>query len=277
MKTQNNVELNTILMNSVYKIEGKSMDDPTKIVRGTGFIIGKRDSDTSQMALIVLVTAKHVLDDIGGEFAYLKLRYKNTDTSYNEFVQQIRIRNENEKCWYIDEDQSIDIAALPISLPEKFLEYFGNYFLSDELLATDSAISLLELHPGDEVFSIGFPLGIGSNYFGFPLLRSGKIASYPLLPTSTYKTMLIDMNVFEGNSGSPVYICENSRIIQNNKIVFEVIAILGVLTTSIKQISYIEYQNMSIEEKIPLGLGGVVPSSYLLKILQKIETDTDIK
>lgn len=272
--SQEKLDLNTILMNSVYKIEGRSIDDPNKIIRGTGFIIGKKiENDTSGLSLFVLVTAKHVFEDIDGESAFLKLRIQNSDTSYQEFLYEFPIRIGTKRIWFEDDDPNIDIAAVPIPLPEDFIKYFEKYFLSEEMLASDSLMNLFSLHPGDEVFSIGFPLGIGSNYFGFPILRSGKIASYPILPTSIYKSMLIDLNVFEGNSGSPVYIYENLRFFEDFGPLRNVGVILGVLTTSIKHISFREYENLSIEEKTPLGLGGVVPSSYLLKLLKKVNVD----
>jgi S1-C subfamily serine protease len=67
--------------------------------------------------------------------------------------------------------------------------------------------------PGDEVRCLGFPLGIESNEAGFPVLRSGKIASYPLTPTEKTKSFLVDLRVFKGNSGGPVFFVENNRLV----------------------------------------------------------------
>jgi hypothetical protein len=59
--------------------------------------------------------------------------------------------------------------------------------------------------PGDNLKCLGFPLGRESNPAGFAILRTGDIASYPLLPTAQTKTFLMDFRVFKGNSGGPVY------------------------------------------------------------------------
>ena len=40
---------------------------------------------------------------------------------------------------------------------------------------------------------------------------SGRIASYPITPTSKTRTFLLDFEVFEGNSGGPVFLYERIR------------------------------------------------------------------
>ena len=83
--------------------------------------------------------------------------------------------------------------------------------LPTSILADDSTLSKLGIHPGDELECLGYPLGATSNAAGFPILRSGRIASYPLLPTAVTKTFLLDMRVFKGNSGGPVYFVQSNR------------------------------------------------------------------
>jgi hypothetical protein len=87
---------------------------------------------------------------------------------------------------------------------------------STELLADDKMIEQFEIHPGDELKCLGYPLGLESNNAGFPVLRSGKIASYPLLPTASTRTFLFDFRIFKGNSGGPVYFDEHNRGYQGN-------------------------------------------------------------
>lgn len=79
------------------------------------------------------------------------------------------------------------------------------------VFADDDALREYEIKPGDEVRCLGFPLGVASNEAGFPVLRSGRIASYPILPTEKTKSFLLDFRVFEGNSGGPVYFVERYR------------------------------------------------------------------
>ena len=55
------------------------------------------------------------------------------------------------------------------------------------------------------MMALGFPQGLSANEAGFPILRSGRVASYPLAPSAAFPTFLLDFRVFPGNSGGPVY------------------------------------------------------------------------
>jgi hypothetical protein len=61
------------------------------------------------------------------------------------------------------------------------------------------------------MFALGYPRGLSANKAGFPILRSGRVASYPLGPASRYPTFLLDFAVFAGNSGGPVFIDDGGR------------------------------------------------------------------
>ena len=76
--------------------------------------------------------------------------------------------------------------------------------LSPDSLVTDKSLDELEFHPGDEAHLLGFPAMVGTPG-GFPILRIGRIASYPLTPMKTVKEWVFDAHVINGNSGGPVY------------------------------------------------------------------------
>jgi hypothetical protein len=80
-----------------------------------------------------------------------------------------------------------------------------------KMFADGDALKEYEIKPGDEVRCLGFPLGVASNDAGFPVRRSGRIASHPILPTEKTKSFLLDFRVFKGNSGGPVYFVERYR------------------------------------------------------------------
>jgi len=81
----------------------------------------------------------------------------------------------------------------------------------DQPVADDDMLSEFEVNPGEELICLGYPFGAESNTGGFPILRSGRIASYPLLPTESTKALLFDFPIFPGNSGGPVYLSSNNR------------------------------------------------------------------
>ena len=61
------------------------------------------------------------------------------------------------------------------------------------------------------MMALGFPKGLSSNRAGFPILRWGRVASYPLTPASAFPNFLLDFRVFDGNSGGPVFMADPKR------------------------------------------------------------------
>ena len=246
---QRNFELNTILMNATFRIEGSSKT-------GTVFIIGKPSKKDSTKAFYVMVTANHVLDDIKTDLATLYLR-KNVDNNYSLYPYPVRIRNNGTPLWTKNPDA--DVAAMYIALPHDI----SIELLTTDFLATDSLISKFEIHPGDELFCLGYPYGVSANEAGFPILRSGIISSYPLLPTREIKSFLFDFQVFGGNSGGPVYFIGVNRDYKGGIHIGSVRFIIGLVS---KQ-KIIEEEIKSLDETTrkehALGLAIVIPATFI--------------
>lgn len=171
---------------------------------GTAFILGKPAPSDPKQSYFVMVTAAHVLHLMKGEQAVLYLRKKDGDT-YSKASFPIRIRERESPLWKTH--PSADVAVMYIALPKEA----DLRLVSTDLIATDEILRKFEIHPGDRLSCLGYPLGAEANEAGFPILRSGQIASYPLVPTKSVKAFLFDFNVFEGNSGGPVYFVESNR------------------------------------------------------------------
>jgi hypothetical protein len=195
-------ELNTALMEATFKIEGPA--GPGKTTYGTVFVMGRPTSDPKTLRY-VLITAAHVLDGIQGDMALLHLRRKVNETDWALAPVPLQIRANGHQLWI--KHPSADVAVMYIGLPKELVIPL----VSTDLLAGDKEISDYEIHPGDALNVLGYPLGSASNDAGFPVLRSGKIGSYPLLPTAKTGTFLLDFAVFPGNSGGPVYLSESTR------------------------------------------------------------------
>ena len=61
------------------------------------------------------------------------------------------------------------------------------------------------------MMTLGFPRGLAANSAGFPILRAGRVASYPIAPAKIFPTFLLDFSVFPGNSGGPVFMSGPAR------------------------------------------------------------------
>jgi len=83
--------------------------------------------------------------------------------------------------------------------------------LPPDFLSDDKRVEEIDLDPGDEAFCLGFPQAAWSPG-GFPILRSGHIASYPLTPMKNVKEIYFDLFINGGNSGGPVYYSYTSRV-----------------------------------------------------------------
>jgi len=92
-----NTELNTILMNWTFEIEGQAA--PGQSTLGTVFIMGRpypgQDANANQAKKVryVLITAAHVLEGMSGESAVLDLRRKNDDGSWVRLPYSVPTQN----------------------------------------------------------------------------------------------------------------------------------------------------------------------------------------
>lgn len=168
---------------------------------GTGFLI--QDPTPDGKPRVVLVTANHVFEKMPGDKATIGYRIENADGSWRFAPESITIRKAGHALWTHHGDR--DVAAITITAPDAF----AKAAIPMNWLAGDDTFNKFQFGPGDELMALGFPQGLSSNPAGFPILRSGRVASYPLSPSKAFPTFLLDFNVFPGNSGGPVYTAGN--------------------------------------------------------------------
>lgn len=251
-------ELNTVLMHATFRIQGPAKVDNNKTAFGTVFVMGIPIKENPKLANIVLVTAAHVLDDIGGDLASLTLRKPNSDGSYTAFPFTIQIRAAGQPLYV--KHPTADVAAMYADLPDE-VPLTG---LPPTALATDQTLRDIEVHPGDEAFVLGFPLGAAAPG-AFPILRTGRIASYPLTPMDTVKQIYFDLFIYGGNSGGPVYYSFSNRVFKGGVHLGVSQGILGLV---------IQQAHSSIPEfaTSPLNLGVVVPAAFIRETLDRLPT-----
>jgi hypothetical protein len=242
-------ELNTILMNSTFKIVGPNATIKGNIIFGTVFIMAKPIKERPDKGYFVLITAAHVLDKIGGEEAVLQLRRKDAGGTITAFGYPIQIRTASSNLYTTHPEG--DVAAMYVSLPHDV----DIRPLTIEALVDDDTLERLQVHPGDELFCLGFPLDVDLN--GFPILRTGTLASYPITPSKTVKKYYYDFHVFPGNSGGPVYFSFVNRIYANAPHFGSNDE--GVIGLVVEQVGSArpEFKDLSLD------VSRVVPSSYI--------------
>jgi len=144
-------ELNTVLMESTFRIEGRTaQNQPTT---GTSFVMGRPFPNEPSKGRYVLITAAHVLDDMQNDVAMLYLRKKVDETNWVRMPYQIQIRANGRPLWTKHPDA--DVAVMYINVPDISLP-----LLSTDLLADDKMLSQYRIHPGDTLECLGYPFGI---------------------------------------------------------------------------------------------------------------------
>jgi hypothetical protein len=217
--------------------------------------------DNPKIAHIVLVTAAHVLAEITGDSASLQLRRRGQDGTYTAFWYQFPIRKAGQPLYvkHPTEDVAVMYADLPDEVPITGLP--------PDALATDKSLEEVEVHPGDEAFVLGFPAMV-SIAGGFPILRVGHIASYPLTPTKTVKQWAFDVHILNGNSGGHVYYTYVNRLFKGQLHFGVGQGVLGLVIQDVRSLLP-EFANRD------LNYGVVVPAQFIRETIDMLPAPPD--
>jgi hypothetical protein len=256
---QSSLELNTALMETTFRIQGQSGSGTTT---GTGFILAVPLPNDPRNGQMVLVTAAHVLTAMTGDSIKLALRRKLA-SGWQIVSVPVPIRENGHPTWV--KHPAADVAAMYVNLPNDLKPKAA---IPINLLVSDVDLNRLEIHPGDELNVLGYPLGYGNPVGDFPVLRSGKIASYPIVPMSENAYFLLDFRVFEGNSGGPVYFVQSNRIYGGAAKIGTIQFVMGLVSEEISVTQQFQglYENRA--ERYPLSLAKIVPAFYLTETLK---------
>ena len=165
---------------------------------GTGFFYNNLTND-----LLFLITNRHVILDEKKDYyanaIMLRLHANENDLTKNADYY-IHLYKKTSPLWRNPVPPTADIVAIPIDthdLNRRGLIYRS--FASNNLLAED-----IQLNVGEDVFIMGYPLGIYDEVHNLPLTRGGTLSSPYPIPWNRMPYFLIDSNLEEGTSGSPV-------------------------------------------------------------------------
>ncbi len=163
----------------------------------TGFFVTARDkTDTGMRHLFV--TAAHVFGEMPEEKCKIVFRTLSKETEYVRTEAELAIRNGDTPLWVRHPD--VDVAVIAVNLPKGVdVKPFDEHQIAEARLAEERLIRV-----GQDVFIPCFPAGVEANSAGWPILRKGSVATHPLRPLASAKTMFVDYSHFGGDSGAPV-------------------------------------------------------------------------
>jgi len=205
------------VMNSTYKIgDGNSS--------GTVFMA----ESTSGSKRPVLITAAHVLEGFNGSTATLVLRRAVAENQFVRMPVLIQTRRGGKALWL--RHPEVDVAAMHVNTISQGKDSIP-FAIPSSLFASEDTLRQISFGPGAELCCMGYPLDREANDAGFPILRSGKVASYPVLPIKETKLFLLDFEVFQGNSGGPVYVVASNPKVQGvTRLGEELNLLLGIVS-----------------------------------------------
>ena len=166
--------------------------------RATGFIYSQvtgKDEDGHPLYANAFVTNRHVVERLSERQEQTVVRLSDPQSStYNVSGQ-----------WNVHPDPAVDIAVAEFPLDD----LYGNQhrvtsFKSESQTAFREDLQEVEFREGDEVYTLGFPLGLAGYDRNYPIVRQGLVARIQDWYDGQSNSFLIDASIFPGNSGGPV-------------------------------------------------------------------------
>jgi hypothetical protein len=167
----------------------------------TGFIVLRRPADSRGKAVPVLLTAAHLLASVdhGPLLAGVRVR----DKSGEGLAVALALAPRQSGAQFYVRHPIQDVGALILSIPSEYLDLIKLFPVIDENALYDD--DGLAPRAGNEVSFLGFPDVLPGTPGGFPILRTGHVASYPSAELIANHRFLIDTDVYPGDSGGPVF------------------------------------------------------------------------
>ncbi|AYY97090.1 serine protease [Burkholderia multivorans] len=149
----------------------------------------------------VIITAKHVVYEPtqGNVPDVVSIRVpRGTDVVANDLGVPVPLVVNGKNLWQSLPDGS-DLAAIPLT--PALAKYVGKAI---QAIPLDIFAGPDDLYLGASIFVLGYPAILGEDYLTTPIARAGIVSWID--PTGPLdKRFLIDANVFNGNSGGPVF------------------------------------------------------------------------
>ena len=143
--------------------------------------------------------------------------------------------------------------------------------ITNDLSLSVARAAEIGVSEGDGVFAIGFPLSlVGYEDQIFPIVRQGCIARIQDWLSGRARRILIDANIFPGNSGGPVFL-RPTAMASAGANANDVAYLIGMVS------GYIPYREVAVSPQTNQarvvfeensGIAEIVPSDAILETIQ---------
>ncbi len=245
---------------------GVRLDNNIKWI-GTGFFIYKTITPKGDICLM-LVTNKHIFKDKSS--IVLRLKEKGSE-SFNTI--DIPLVKNNKKLYKEHPKENIDIAVMHIHA-NVFLDNNWGFaaFNIDEHMMTSDELRNEGVDEESLVHMLGFPFGLVNISSTLPICRLGCVARISSAQIKESHNILIDIQNFSGNSGSPIVTRPEITKIVNTKSLNKSV-LLGIVH------SYIPYHeslvNVNTGEVVEIrsensGIALVHPVEFIKEVVDEV-------
>ncbi|MFZ5533981.1 MAG: trypsin-like peptidase domain-containing protein [Pseudomonadota bacterium] len=220
---------------------------------GTGFFYQASLNDGTNRSITFLISNKHVFFDLRGTLT-ISLNERSEDNA-PVYGKVMNFEKANFSSIYYEHiDSDVDLACVNASEISHKNAFYRT--LNDEFL---EQIDYSKLISSQKIIFVGYPDGRYDVINNLPLVRAGSIASLPSVDFNGKGQIVIDAQVFQGSSGSPVFVAYDGRYY-----------LLGVITETMIRHSMLQTvpSNLSgIGVQQILGLGIVIKQRHVRELI----------
>jgi hypothetical protein len=219
---------------------------------GTGFLFQAPLNDGANRSLTLLVSNKHVFIDPAGKLQIsLNQKNKEGNPDYGNIKNFEDVNFQN--AYYEHPDPEVDLACVNVSNITSVNVFYRN--LSSEFL---KEIDYEIVTQGTDVIFVGYPANRYDVVNNLPLVRKGTIASVPDMDFNGRGQIVIDAQVYQGSSGSPVFVVVKGHYL-----------LLGVVSETMIRHSQLQtlpsaLPSLGVQEI--LGLGIVIKQKHVKEL-----------
>lgn len=189
-------------MNVTEKMMWSTYPLATRKGEATGFVVTRRDSRAPGGVVPVVLTSVHVLETVGSGPLVIGIRKPAGDGGAEVALLAFTPPKLPGKQRFFVRHPKHDLAAFALHLPD---EMAALNVLPSAITEGSLKIAGRRLSAGDEVSFLGYPEVLPGTEGAFAVLRSGRIASYPVGTPQAKGQFLINSDVYPGDSGAPVF------------------------------------------------------------------------
>ena len=207
---------------------------------GTGFLFDAAptppEGEPYASRAPLLITNKHLLyqtKKLVLEFLVAKPG-TNDEVKLGE-VTEVHLEEIPFVTYYGHPDDDVDVAAIPLlQITDKLAEHFPAFYATARWFNLPTPEAITQFDAIEDLVFIGYPDGIKDAVHHTPIVRSAITATPLALDFDGRPAFLVDGAVFEGSSGSPVFVLNRGMYAhtQGHLVAGERVFLVGIIAES---------------------------------------------